>query len=269
MIQNIFLMLYSLKIGFYSMTQIIKITGGGTGIGKALALEYAQQGHIVCISGRRLEKLQEVQAHAQNMSGKIHIFQEDVTNAEQVDAVYQQITETIGFIDIVYLNAGHSIHAPIKSFNVQTYQNLCDINYMGVVRGLAPALKDMMHRRKGHILVTGSVAGYRGLPKATPYCATKAAVNNLVEGLTTEAKPYNIKIQLICPGFVKTPMTDKNKFPMPFLTTPEKIAAYIVKKSITNCYEIVYPRFFGLIMRLYRLLPNSVIQFLQARMLKA
>lgn len=248
--------------------RIIKITGGGTGIGRALALAYAADGHQVCISGRRLEPLQEVQSLAQRLSGKVHIFQEDVTNSEQIQEVYQQIKNNIGFPDMVFLNAGHSIHAPIDQFNVETYQKICDVNYMGVVRSLEPVLKDMMQRKKGHILITGSVAGYRGLPMATPYCATKAAVNNLAEGLITEAKAYGIKVQLVCPGFVKTPMTDKNKFPMPFLTTPEKIAAYIVKKAETNVNEIIYPRFFGYIMRLYRLLPNCIVQFLQDKMVK-
>jgi short-subunit dehydrogenase len=251
------------------MTQkkIIKITGGGSGIGEALALKYAELGHRVCISGRTIDKLQSVQNKAIDYAGKIHIFQEDVTNLAQVESVYQEITNTIGQIDIVYLNAGHSVHTPIKKFNVKIYEEINNINYLGVVRGLSPALKDMMRRKQGHILVTGSVAGYRGLPKGTPYCATKAAVNNLVEGLITEAKPYGIKIQLICPGFIKTPMTDKNPFPMPFITTPEKIADYIIKKSETSCYEIIYPRFFGYIMRFYRLLPNNIVQYLQSKML--
>lgn len=247
--------------------KIIKITGGGSGIGKAIALKYATHGHHVCISGRNLDKLQEVQQEAHNLTGKISIFQEDVTNSAQVNDVYHTICKTIGLPDMVFLNAGHSIHAPIKKFNIATYREICEINYMGVVNGLAPALEDMIQRKQGHILITGSVAGYRGLPNATPYCATKAAVNNLTEGLTTEAKKYNIKVQLICPGFVKTPMTDKNKFPMPFLTTSEKIADYIYKKADTNCYEIVYPRLFGYIMRFYRLLPNSIIQFLQSKMI--
>lgn len=247
--------------------KIIKITGGGSGIGKAIALKYAANGHQVCISGRTLETLVAVQKEATHSSGKIHIFIEDVTNREQVNQVYQTICDTIGSPDMVFLNAGHSVHAPIENFDVTLYQQICDVNYMGVVNGLAPVLKDMIHRKQGHILITGSVAGYRGLPAATPYCATKAAVNNLTEGLTTEAKKHNIKVQLICPGFIKTPMTDKNTFPMPFITTPEKIADYIYARAETNCYEIVYPRVFGYIMRFYRLLPNSIVQFLQARML--
>lgn len=252
-----------------SKKQIIKITGGGTGIGRALALKYAKMGHQICISGRRLEPLQEVQDLAKEYSGKIYIFQEDITDINQVRAVYQQITDQIGLPDMVFLNAGHSIHAPINKFNIDTYQQICDVNYMGVVRGLDPVLKDMMQRKSGHILITGSVAGYRGLPNATPYCATKAAVNNLTEGLTTEAKEYGIKVQLICPGFVKTPMTDKNNFPMPFLTTTDKIADYIIKKASSNCHEIIYPRFFGYIMRFYRLLPNCIVQLLGKKMLKA
>ena len=247
--------------------KIIKITGGGSGIGRAIALKYAKHGHIVCISGRNLDRLQAVQTEATDLLGKIHIFTEDVTNIENVRQVYQTICQTIGSPDMVFLNAGHSVHAPIKKFDINLYREICDINYMGVVNGLEPVLKDMMTRKSGHILITGSVAGYRGLPMATPYCATKAAVNNLTEGLTTEAKQYNIKVQLISPGFIKTPMTDKNKFPMPFLTTPTKIADYIYIKAETNTHEIIYPRFFGLIMRFYRLLPNSIIQYLQSKML--
>ena len=248
--------------------KIVKITGGGSGIGKAIALKYASQGHIVCISGRDLSKLETVQQESEHLIGKIHIFQEDVTNLEQVNHVYNAICNTIGSPDMVFLNAGHSIHAPIEKFNVETYRKIIDINYMGVVHGLSIALKNMIHRKQGHILIVGSVAGYRGLPMATPYCASKAAINNLTEGLTTEAKKYNIKVQLICPGFIKTPMTDKNKFPMPFMTTPNKIADYIYKKAETNIYEIIYPRFFGYIMRFYRLLPNGIVQYLQSKMLR-
>lgn len=246
--------------------KIIKITGGGSGIGKAIALQYATHGHIVCISGRTLENLVAVQKEAENLLGIIHVFTEDVTDRAQVNHVYETICKTIGCPDMVFLNAGHSVHAPIEKFDVSLYQKICDVNYMGVVNGLAPVLKDMINRKQGHILITGSVAGYRGLPSATPYCATKAAVNNLTEGLTTEAKKHNIKVQLICPGFIKTPMTAKNKFPMPFITTPEKIADYIYTQAETNCHEIIYPRFFGYIMRFYRLLPNSIVQFLQSKM---
>ena len=242
------------------MSKIIKITGAATGIGKATTLAFIAQGHHVVASGRTLSRLETLKEEAEKLSGKVTIFQEDVTNLDMVKDVYARTLSDIGTPDIVWLNAGQSEHAPVSQFDPALYHRLYETNQMGIINGLAPAIEDMKHRQSGHIAITASVAGYRGMPTATAYCMTKAALINLAEGLRPELLNYNVGLQLVCPGFVRTPMTDKNKFPMPFLTEPEEIASYLVKHLGTDRFEIIYPRFFGYIMRFYRLLPNWCIE---------
>ena len=242
------------------MSKIIKITGAGTGIGRATALAFAAQGHHVVASGRTFSKLESLVLEAQPLSGKITPYREDVTDLEMVKDVYAKMLKDIGNPDLVWLNAGSSEHAPVSAFDPALYHRLYDTNQRGVINGLAPAIEDMTNRKTGHIAITASVAGYRGLPNATAYCMTKAALINLAEGLRPELLEYNVNLQLVCPGFVRTPLTDKNKFPMPFLVEPDDIANYLVKHLATDRFEIIYPRLFGYIMRFYRLLPNWCIE---------
>lgn len=129
------------------------------------------------------------------------------------------------------------------------------INFHGAVKSIDTVLPYMKQKQAGEIYITGSLAGYRGLPKAAPYNVSKVAVNSLAESLHLELKLQGISMRLINPGFVESPLTDKNDFEMPFLITPEKAAEYIFKEMPKSNFEITFPKRFAYIMKTLRLLP--------------
>ena len=133
-----------------------------------------------------------------------------------------------------------------------------EVNYMGVVNGLDAVLATLIHRRQGHIAIVSSVAGYGGLPNAAAYGATKAALINLCESLYTQLGDYGVMISVINPGFVRTPLTDRNKFPMPFLMEPKEAAKVIFSGMAKKKFEIAFPRMFVLILKFLKILPYSL-----------
>ena len=144
---------------------------------------------------------------------------------------------------------------PLDEFDPALFEQLISINYLGVVNGLDTILPYMQGQNNGEIYVTASLAGYRGLPKSAPYNASKAAVISLAESLRLELKQQGITLRLINPGFVKSPLTDKNNFKMPFMISPEKAADYIVRDLPKSNFEITFPKRFAYIMKTLRILP--------------
>jgi NAD(P)-dependent dehydrogenase (short-subunit alcohol dehydrogenase family) len=244
-------------------TRHIWITGAGTGIGQELARQLAAAGNRVTVSGRRAEAL----AATSGGSANIAIAPLDVTDSKAVDAAVDEIERINGPIDIAVLNA--ALYQPMDApdFDRDTVQRLFETNYMGVVNCLQPLLARMARRGGGRILLVASVAGYRGLPKAAAYGPTKAALINLAESLRPSAAAAGIVLQVVNPGFVATPMTAENRFPMPFLVTPERAASHIIKGLRGNSFEIAFPWIFVMLMKLARVLPDRLYFALTKRML--
>ncbi len=213
------------------------ITGASTGIGRELALDLAAGGVKVAASARSADKLAEVAT----MQPGITAYPLDVTDPQAVAAVVEKIAQNFGDIDLAILNAGtwHPTEA-IDIDGEKAAQSMA-VNYLGVVYGIESLLPRMRQRGLGHIAMTGSVAAYRGLPKSCHYGPTKAALNNLAETLAIELKREGISITIINPGFVDTPMTEVNDFPMPFLMTAEDAARQILKKLPRKPFEIAFP----------------------------
>jgi len=157
---------------------------------------------------------------------------------------------------------------PLVEFDPSLFEKLMRINYLGVVNGLQSILPYMQERGSGEIYVTGSLAGYRGLPKAAPYNASKAAVISLVESLRLELKQQGIIIRLINPGFVDSPLTQKNDFKMPFIITPEEAADYIIKELPKSNFEIYFPKRFAWIMKFLRFIPYRLYFYFTKNSLK-
>jgi len=143
-----------------------------------------------------------------------------------------------------------------------------DINYMGVVNCLQAAVPAYIERRGGHIAVVSSVAGYQGLPNASAYGASKAALINMCEALQPELAACNVKLQLINPGFVRTPLTDLNEFPMPFLMEVEDAAACIIRGLNRNSFEISFPKRFTWLLKFMQILPYSIYLRLSRKLIK-
>ena len=178
-----------------------------------------------------------------------------MTHDHEVAATVRRIEADLGAIDLAVLNAGTYLRFGAEDFSSSAFRQQVEVNLMGVVHGLDALLPGMLARQGGHIAVVSSLAGYCGLPKAAGYGATKAALINLCESLLPECRAAGVKLSVINPGFVKTPLTDKNEFPMPFLIPVEDAVDAIMRGLASGRFEIAFPRRFAWIMKALRALP--------------
>ncbi|WP_308910313.1 SDR family NAD(P)-dependent oxidoreductase [Pseudokordiimonas caeni] len=243
------------------------ITGAGTGIGRALALLYAAEGCRVVITGRRREALDEVVAAGSSLPGEIRPLPGDVTDEPGMRAMADTLRVAGMVPDVAILNAGNHIPTWGKNFRVSDYRALMEVNYFGVVHGLAALLPLMRARGSGQIVIVASLAGYRGLPGAAAYGASKAALINMAEALRPELAREGLDLRLVNPGFVATPLTDRNEFEMPFLIDADTAALSIHKGLRGKRFEITTPRRFAFLMKILRLLPAGLFFSLTRRLL--
>jgi len=235
--------------------KVIWITGASSGIGRALALKFANEGWIVAASARRENLLQELNKINEN----IYSFPLDVTNIDQCKTVFKNIVEKFKNIEISIFGTG--IHDPKseKEFNLEKIRKIMEVNYFGTMNSINSVYNYYNDKKSGQISIVSSVAGYRGLPAAGAYCASKSALTSFTESFHFEMKRKNVRVSLVSPGFIKTPMTDQNDFPMPMIKSPEfaaeKIYSGLVKK---NKFEIHFPIAFTYIMKLLSILPSSI-----------
>ncbi len=233
------------------------ITGASSGIGKNLAIELAKKDIKVFASARREERLSEISKISEN----IIPLAVDVTDEKKLTEDTKIFTEdTDNLPDLIILNAGISRLFTVDNLeqNYDLVKESIDINYFGVMNCLKIIIPHFIKRKSGHIAIMASVAGYRGLPNSIAYSPTKAALINLAEVLKSELRQYGITVSLINPGFVDTDATKVNKFPMPSMVSIE----YATKKIITGLekskYEIIFPFFFGLVLKMMKIMPNRL-----------
>ena len=234
------------------MTKNIWITGASSGIGKALALKFAKEGWQVAASARRENLLQDLK----KINSNIHSFPLDVTDKEKAKKIFNEILQNFKTLDLCVFSTG--IHDPEseKVFNTEKIREIMETNFFGTLNCISAVNKYFKEKKSGHISLVSSVAGYRGLPNSTGYGPSKAALSNLAESLYFDFKKYNVRVSLISPGFIKTPMTDKNKFKMPFIKSSEFAANKIYKGLINSkAFEITFPKQLTIIMKILRILP--------------
>ena len=235
--------------------KIIWITGASSGIGKALSIKFAQEGWIVAASARREGLLQELTKINQN----IHSFPLDVTNPEQCKKVFEEIKKKFNNIEISIFGTG--IHDPNseKRFNLEKIREIMEVNYFGTMNSINSVYDYYNDKKGGQISIISSVAGYRGLPAAGAYCASKSALTSFTESLRFEMMRKNVRVSLVSPGFIKTPMTDQNDFPMPMIKSPEFAAEQIyIGLTKKTGFEIHFPKAFTFFLKFLRILPNSI-----------
>jgi NAD(P)-dependent dehydrogenase (short-subunit alcohol dehydrogenase family) len=252
--------------------RVALVTGASTGIGRALALALARRGWTVAAAARSAGRLDDLarEAHAAlpGGAGRIVACPLDVTDAAANVQVVARIEDTLGPIALAVFNAG--THAPdsARDLDPAAFRALLEINFLGTVNGLAAVVPRMRARRQGRIGVVASVTGYRGLPSAGAYGASKAALINLCEALRPELDRDGICLSVINPGFVRTPLTDRNDFPMPFLMEADDAAERIVRGLETRRFEIVFPRRFAWLLKLAGLLPDALYFAMTRRLLR-
>ena len=233
--------------------KVIWITGASTGIGKSLAIKFSKNGWKVAISARRAEILDDISKQNEN----IFPFPLDVTNKEECKKVFLEVKNKLQNIDICVFSTGTWDPKKEKDIDIDQIENVMKVNFFGTLNSIKSVEKYFKDLGKGHISIVSSIAGYRGLPNSTGYGPSKSALNNLAESLYFDFKKYGVRISLISPGFIKTPMTDKNDFKMPFLKTSEYAADKIYHGLVnTNVFEIHFPKQLTLILKFLKILPN-------------
>ena len=243
----------------------IWITGGSTGIGKALAIKFASKGWNVAISARRAELLNELSNSYENISS----FPLDVTDKEKCKEVFNEIKNKYENVDICFFSTGTWDPKKEKDIDVEQMEDVFKVNFFGTVNSIKAVEQYYRERKNGIITIVSSIAGYRGLPNSTGYGPSKSALNNLAESLYFDFKRYNVRVCLVSPGFIKTPMTDKNDFKMPFLKTPEYAAEKIFKGLVKgNAFEIHFPKGLTLTLKFLRILPYRLYLFLVDKLVK-
>lgn len=245
---------------------IIWITGASSGLGRELAKQYARAGHKVCVSARGLEALNELAEECP--ADTVRSYALDVTDGDAANSTYLKIVADVGRPDICVLNAGTHIADTVRSFDRDVFERVMRINYHGTVNCLAAIVPDYVSGQTGHIVVVSSVAGYRGLPHASAYGASKAALINLCESMQPELKAAGVCLSLVNPGFVRTPLTDRNQFDMPFLMEVEDAARQMRAGIESRRFEITFPKRFTWILKFLRVLPIAVYLFLTRRLLR-
>ena len=235
--------------------KVIWITGASSGIGKALAIKFSENGWIVAASARRENLLKELQ----NINQNIYPYPLDVTDIEKCKLTAKSIIDNLNSIDICVFGTGMHDPKSEKQFNLNKIREIMEVNYFGTMNSINSIYDYFSEKKNGQISIISSVAGYRGLPAAGAYCASKAALTSFTESLNFEMKMKNVRVSLISPGFIKTPMTDQNDFPMPMIKSPE-FAANEIYKGLTEKkgFEIHFPKAFTFIMKFLQILPNGL-----------
>lgn len=249
--------------------RVAMITGASAGIGRSLAIKLARDGWQVAVCARREAALRSIAEDHPDIADRLHVYPLDVTDVAESQAVFMAVEEGVGEVDTLILNAGDYDPMPLDAFDPEIFQRLITVNFLGSVNGVGAALGPMRERGRGQILLTASLSAYRGLPQAAPYGASKAAVLNMAESLRPALAGSGVSLRVINPGFVKTRLTEKNRFHMPQLITPEQAADAIYREIDNAGFEIFFPKRFAWTLKFLRLLPYRLYFALTRRMVQS
>ncbi len=213
----------------------IFLTGASSGIGEGLAIEMAKRGATLGLLARREDVLDDLAQRCAELGGTARVFAADVTTADAVKKAADEFRAEFGHIDIMIANAGIGGSADARDLDIAKATQIINVNLIGAVNSVGAVLPQMIERRKGQMVAISSLAGYRGLPRSSAYCASKAGVSNFFESLRLDLRGSGVDITIIHPGFIKTPLTAGRENKMPFLMELDdgvkKILGIIEKKK--------------------------------------
>jgi short-subunit dehydrogenase len=239
--------------------QVAVVTGASSGIGHALALRLASQGCRLGLIARRQQQLIELTTTIEQAGGVAAWATADIADRQQTVAAIHDVASRLGPIDLLIANAGVGAPTSVEPFNVGDIEKMFRVNVLGVVYAIEAVLPQMLERRSGHIAAVSSMAAYKGLPGESGYTASKAAVNTFMEGLRVQVRDRGIAVTTICPGFVKTPMTEVNEFKMPWLLEADEAARRIVNALRRRVKVYNFPWQMSLFMKLVRWAPDWLV----------
>lgn len=227
------------------------IIGASEGLGRALATALDREGARLILSARNPDRLTELAGELRDAVP----LPMDVTDARSVTAAAEAAKDA----DAVLYCAGLYDPMTVQDWEPEAAEEICEVNFMGVMRVLGRVAPRMAQRRRGHIALIGSLAGYTGLPGAIGYGASKAAVMHLGENLHRDLRDTDVKVQVINPGFIKTRLTAKNDFTMPMIQSPEDAAACCMKALRSNRFQSAFPAPFSWVFRIAAYLPRKLV----------
>jgi len=244
-------------------TKRVIITGASSGIGRALARHYAAQGACLGLIARRKPELEQLAAQ---FTTPCAVYALDVRNSDGMQSAAAEFMARFGVPDVVIANAGVS-QGTLTEYaeDLQAFQDTFDINVMGMVNTFQPFVAAMRGKGGGVLVGIASVAGYRGLPGAAAYSASKSAAISYLESLRVELKRGGVQVITVCPGYIATPMTENNPYPMPFILSAEAAARKIVSIIGRRKSYAVIPWQMAWVARLLRLMPNWMFDQLFGR----
>jgi NADP-dependent 3-hydroxy acid dehydrogenase YdfG len=235
------------------------LVGASEGLGAALARKLSAAGAEVILSARSADKLDALVA---GMSGRASAVSCDVSDRASVEAAAAEVGEVDGMVFLA------GVYWPLKAqeWDAEQVEAMCDVNFTGAARVVGAVIGDMVARDRGHIVLTGSLSGFRGLPGATGYGASKAGVMWLAEGMHADLRHTGVQVQVANPGFIETRLTEKNEFSMPFLMTPEEAAQETLELMMDDeTFKKSFPAVFSWLFRGGQFLPDWLWYGLMAR----
>ena len=242
----------------------IWITGASSGIGKAVAEKFALEGWKVAISARRKDLLDELAKNPNIVS-----FPLDVTDRNQINKSFKEILTKFGELDLCLFSSGTYDPKNEQNIDPDRIKNVINVNFLGVVDCVKAVEDYFKNKRSGHISIVSSIAGYRGLPNSSGYGPSKAALTNFTESIYFDFKKFGVKISIVSPGFIKTPLTDKNEFPMPFLRDSDYAAKKIFNGLVkSKTFEIDFPKQLTFTLKFLRILPYRIYLYLVDKIVK-
>ena len=226
------------------------IVGASEGLGRALAIQLAKVGAKVIISARSEERLIGL---SEEIGSNTRVLPMDVSDRSSVQKACSKLPKSLdGFIFV----SGVYWHMSASSWDEIKAEEMVDVNLVGAMRCLAHLVPKFINQGFGHIVLTGSIAGYRGLPGSVGYCASKAGLMSLAETLKIDLAKNKIDVQLLNPGYIKTRLTDKNPYKKIYVMTPEKAAAFSLSHMRSGRFQSSFPRGFSIISKIIKNLPD-------------
>lgn len=242
------------------LSKIAFVTGASTGLGNELARQLVQSGYDVALVARRLPLLEALKKELDPLGQRVLVLAADVSRWDEIKAAVDRTEKELGPIDLMIANAGVSLDAPLRRFNVAEARLVYEVNVIGLMQTVAAVLPYFMERKRGHIVGVSSLAAYVSFPRSTVYCSSKAAVSSYLEGLRIELMPHRIAVTTVCPGFVRTPMTQKNKFKMPFLLDAPDAVRIMLRGIEARKAMVLFPTTLAIMVRALRFIPGPILR---------
>jgi short-subunit dehydrogenase len=245
--------------------KVVLLTGASSGIGYSLAKLLPKENCSIALLSRRENILNELANEIKIVGVQVRAYKCDVGNVEEVRKTFNQVKKDFGKIDIAILNAGASHRVDVKEYSAEIAREIFEANTFGIVNCVEQLLPDFIKRKEGMIVGVSSLAEARGFPKSGFYNASKSAASLLLESLRVELKSFNVKVITVKPGFVRTPMTDKNEFHMPLLMDVDKAAKIIIDgiKKEKRIIQFPLPTVIG--SKIVKFMPDWLFDYLMSK----